>query len=171
MITSKTFELNGLITAIESGNTQCQLALYAEGAELRISDSARPAGTVQVLRGRAAIAAWIDGEYSHHVTHRVVSFTANAESLTLVEECESSDGTPVRYARTAELASGQIRRETAVLMRAQSTSAAPRVPTGAEAARTRMVDQDPDSPSPAPPHRSRQPTAIAGGHLPGFYLG
>jgi hypothetical protein len=162
MDTQSTFDLAGLIGAIESGNTQYQLALYADCAEMRIIDSDRPAQAPYILRGRPAIAAWIGRVYASHENHRVVDFTADSQNLALIEEYRGPEGTSVRYARSVELSGGQITSETAVLTRAE-----PR-----PASRTSMmIDQDPGSSTRSPPHQRRRATATTGDHVPGLYLG
>ena len=162
MSTQISFDLAGLVGAIESGNTQYQLALYADCAEMRIIDSDRPAQAPQILRGRPAIAAWIRRVYASQENHRVVDFTADPQSLALIEEYEGPEGASVRYARSVELSGGQIMRETAVLTRAE-----PR-----PASRTSMmIDQDPGSTTRSPPHLSRRAVGSTGDHVPGLYLG
>ena len=162
MSTQISFDLAGLVGAIESGNTQYQLALYADCAEMRIIDSDRPAQAPQILRGRPAIAAWIDRVYATHENHRVVDFTADPQSLALIEEYQGPEGTPVRFARSVELSAGQIKRETAVLTRGE-----PR-----PASRTSvMIDQDPGPATRSTPHLSQRAAGTAGDHVPGLYLG
>jgi hypothetical protein len=172
MSTQVTFDLAGLIAAIESGNTQYQLALYADCAEIRIVDSDRPAHAPQILRGRSAIATWIGGAYASQKNHRVVDFTADPPSLTLIEECEGPAGAPVSLARSAEVSGGQITRETAVLTHAEPRPASEKrasmvPPTSA----SRMVDQDSCSTTPVPPHRPQWAAGATGDHVPGLYLG
>ena len=162
MSTQISFDLAGLIGAIESGNTQYQLALNADCAEMRIIDSDPPAQAPQILRGRPAIAAWIDRVYASQRNHRVVDFTADPQSLALIEEYQGPEGTPVRFARSVELSAGQIKRETAVLTRGEPRPAS---------RMSVMIDQDPGPATRSTPHLSQRAAGTAGDHVPGLYLG
>jgi hypothetical protein len=172
MSTRTTFDLAGLIGAIESGDTSHQLALYADCAEMQIIDPDRPVHAPQVLRGRPAIAAWIGGVYSRHEIHRVVDFTADSESLVLIEECQGPGGARFRFARSVQVSGGQITRETAVLSRVEDPRPHRQYETVMQSAGTsRMIDQDPGSTTLTPPRRSQRVSGAKGDYVPGFYLG
>jgi len=111
MTTQTHFDLNGLIDAIESGDASYQVALYAEHAEVEIADGDSIGQSPQVLVGRPAIAQWIDGLAERHVVHRIVEPRADRTCVSFVDELQDPDGTTVLHRRTAEISTGQIRRE------------------------------------------------------------
>jgi len=168
MSTRVSFDLAGLRRAIESGDALYRTALYADRAELRIVDSEQPANPPRVLRGRSAIAGWIDRMYGSDGTHRVLESAAEGEQIRLVEERQTADGLRVVYAIAAEVDRGQIVRETAVLSEHRSPSDRASAVTGVGPAL--MIDQSPGS-TPAPPPPAPSPGTAVARHVPGYYLG
>ena len=119
MSTRIVFDLQGLSSAIESGDTRYRAALYAERAEVWIIDADRPTDPGVVLHGRPAIAAWLDTLYSHAEVHRVIGASTDGSTVALVEE-SVGHGDVRLYSRSAELDRGQIIRETAMVTRVTS---------------------------------------------------
>lgn len=171
MSTRVSFDLAGLRRAIESGDALYRAALYADRAELRIVDSEQPADPPRVLKGRSAIAGWIDRMYGSDGKHRVLESAAEGERIRLVEERETADGLRVVYAIAAEVDRGQIVRETAVLSeQRRPTDRAPAVtPVGPDGPAL-MIDQSPGS-TPDPPPPAPLPGTAVARHVPGYYLG
>lgn len=164
MGTQTSFDLSGLIKAIESSNSAYQVALYAEHAEVEIDSGDTIGQPSRLLRGRPAIARWIEDMADRRVVHHVVDSRADRCSLTLVDELRDPDGTTIIHRCTAAISTGQISQQH-VTVEAKVRS------TESDVRRTQstwtMIDEDP-----GPRPRSwTPPTRPTDRHLAGNFLG
>jgi hypothetical protein len=101
------FDLAGLLGAIERGDLDYQVALYAADAELRVA-GCDPAERVSVHRGRDAIRAWLQGPDPQQVTHRLGNLASSEEGILLTDVIRHRDGRNVIYQTNLQLDHGQI---------------------------------------------------------------
>ena len=165
MSTQTTFDLNGLIQAIESSDTTYQVALYAEHAELEIADGDTIGQAPYILAGRPAIARWIDFLAKRDLIHHITHLHADRTSLSFVDELHGPQGMSAIHRSTAEISAGQITRQTITLEARVHPSdlTFPRRPSAA----TTMRDDDPDR----LPRAWARPLAPTPRHLAGNFLG
>lgn len=108
MTTLTTFDLARLSQAIQTGDCEYQLALFADDAELEIVDSAAPAAPLGVLRGKPAIEMWLDIKSCRAVQSGVRDAVASPGRVQYTEECRYRDGSQLAFECTAEVRGGQI---------------------------------------------------------------
>jgi hypothetical protein len=169
--TQTRFDLDGLSSAIESGDCSYQLALYADHADVTIIDAEHPGNPSQVLHGKAAIRQWLDGLGSREVRHRVVEPRAQAARVHFVEECAYPDGRELRYDCDADVCRGQIVHESVIvaplLEHAWSEASARR-----DVAPPLMTDEDAAASRVHPPvPRAGSGDPVTTRSLPGNFLG
>ena len=141
MSTQISFDLSGLIQAIESSDCAYQIALYAECAEVQIADGDSVGQAPQVLAGRPAIAGWIESLAAGDVVHHVVDPVADYRSLTFVDEVDGPDGTSAIHRHAAEVSAGRITQQCVTVERRIRSSESPtRRWPGPSAT---MIDDDP----------------------------
>ena len=83
MTTQTSFDLSGLIHAIESYNSGYQIALYAEHAQVQIIDRDHSEPAPRIVAGRPAIARWIDDMAAPDIVHHIVDAKAHRIRQTL----------------------------------------------------------------------------------------
>jgi hypothetical protein len=109
-------DFGALRDAVESGNLDALLGFYAEEAELRVVDAARPRGAAFELEGRAEIGKYLrtvrDGGTSIAFNGGAVS---NDRGIAFVEECRYPDGAQVSVETMLEVEEGLIVRQVDVV--------------------------------------------------------
>jgi hypothetical protein len=105
------FVLSALRRAIEERDATSQLALYADDAEVRLVDQNNPPSTPRVLRGKQAIAEWIEDVSSRDMTHLVGHEVIQGNQAAFTETCRYPDGTNVLCTAVLDLDQGLIVRE------------------------------------------------------------
>jgi hypothetical protein len=163
--TQTTFDLSGLSKAIQSGDCQYQLALFADNAEVKIVDGAKPAAPLGVLRGKPAIEKWLGTMSSRDGRFRVRDAVASPGRVQYTEECRYHDGSELLFECTAEVRRGQISRAAVTVVHAPEHPAPGTLLIDIQPA---PVDRhrspgDAHTPSSAARYRSRS--------LPGYFLG
>ena len=165
MSTQTTFDLNGLIQAIESSDFAYQVALYAEHAEVQIADGDTIGQAPHVLTGRPAIARWIQSMAERDLTHHITYLHADRTSLSFVDELHGPAGMAAIHRCTADIFAGQISQQTVTVEARVNPSdfTFHRRPT----ADVNKLEDDPD---PLPRAWARRP-APTHRHLAGHFLG
>jgi hypothetical protein len=164
--TQTTFDLSGLSKAIQSGDCQYQLALFADNAEVQIVDGAEPGAPLGVLRGKPAIEKWLGTVSSRAGQFRVKDAVASPGRVRYTEECHYRDGSELFFECTAEVRRGRISRADVTVVHAPEDAGPGALlielqPRAAESHRSATTD--PPTPSAAGRYRDRS--------LPGYFLG
>ena len=110
------FDLTAFGRAIERGDLGYLITAYAEDAEVRLTDPDTPPMAPRVLRGRRAIAHWLEAETRADCSHRVVRLVDGRDRVAYTEERQHVDGTHEIAASTAELHNGMIGLQHTVLV-------------------------------------------------------
>ena len=165
MSTQTSFDLSGLVEAIESANSAYQVALYAEHAEVQITDGDSVGQAPRVLIGRPAITRWVEGLAARHIVHHVVDPRADRWSVSYVDELQGPDGTTIIHRCMAEISTGQISQQY-VTVEARGCSTESTFRRRARPAGP-MTDEDPG----LRPRTWTAPTRPTDRHLAGNFLG
>jgi len=101
------FDLTGLTAAIERGDPDYQLALYAADAALEVNDSdlSQPP---RVYLGKSAIRDWIEQISSRQLTHHLENLSSSGDCVQLTDHIQHPDGRNLIYQISARVAHGQI---------------------------------------------------------------
>jgi ketosteroid isomerase-like protein len=114
MTTTATLDVPGLSEAIEARDAAGQLAVYAPDAELVLVDALNPPSRPRVLRGAAAIGAYLEDVCSRDMTHHVEATVSDGSRIAFQVGCRYGDGTRVQCICVAEVRGGLIVRQRTV---------------------------------------------------------
>lgn len=114
MSTTTSFDLGGLVAAVEADDPARLAAAYAPDAVLEIQNRDRGPGDPLVIRGREAIRARLDDVVARGLEHRVQRAVADERTGALQVRCRYPDGGMVTCSTAFDLEHGQIARETRV---------------------------------------------------------
>jgi len=114
MPTTTTFDLKQFTRAIEERDASAQLAMYAPGAIVTLTDRVSQPGAPRVLNGEAEIQAWVEDVCGRDVTHAVGHVVQDEHGAAFTEACRYPDGTNVLCATVLELEDGLIARQVGV---------------------------------------------------------
>src|SRR5579859_4947525 len=131
-----TFDSAALRRGIEERDTQTLLGLYADDAEMRITDRNDQPSAPRVLNGRAAIGAYLADACGRDMTHTVERLVVGDDGAAFTQACRYPDGTRVLCSAVLDLRDGQIVRQTCV--QAWDEAPAPQAP----AAETEVAHRD-----------------------------
>lgn len=109
-----TFDFAALKRGLEERDADAQVALYDDGAEVRLVDRINTPRSPRVLRGRDEIREWIEDLCARDMTHEVQTPVLADEAIAFTEACRYPDGTNVLCATVLELGDGRIVRQVAV---------------------------------------------------------
>jgi hypothetical protein len=110
------FDLAGLIAAIERGDLNYQLALYADDAQLRVADP-DPHRSPSVYSGKDEIGTWLQRLDLQQVNHQLTDLTSTDDRISLTDRIRYPDGRNLVYQMSLQLDHGQILNQTATLTR------------------------------------------------------
>ena len=113
-VSSATVDLARFCAAAEGRDAETQLAMYAPDAVVTIADRINQPGAPQLLRGRDAIAEWLEDVCGREMTHHVQHSVGDARGAAFSEACRYPDGTNVLCATVLRLTDGQITDQTVV---------------------------------------------------------
>jgi len=167
MSTQTYFDVRGLGRAIHLGAAAYELSLYADQAEMSVTDLDEPERPAISYAGKAGIGTWVRGRSSSAGTHRVINAQTRPGHLTFVELCEFPDGESDVYIYCAEISRGQIQR-CAVTKRHLAVSDSPYAVSPPDL--QTMVDDDPPRSAPSP-HRPTTSGRVGGRALAGNFFG
>ena len=114
MNTTAQFPFETLRHAIETSNFDALVDLYSQDALYRIVDRRNPPSKPLELRGKPAIAAYLEDVCARAMTHKLEDQLQDGNKLAFTEACEYPDGTRVFCAAVLELNNGKITRQTNV---------------------------------------------------------
>jgi hypothetical protein len=114
MPTQTTFNFTALKQALEERDSDLQLDLYDEHAEVRLVDRVNTPRAPHLLRGRYEIRQWLEDICARDMTHDVQTPVVADDAVAFTEACRYPDGTNVLGANVLELARGRIVRQLVV---------------------------------------------------------
>jgi hypothetical protein len=114
MATAVSFDTDALKRSIEERDADALVALYADDAEVSVVDQANPPSNPLRLKGRDAIAEWVQDVTSRDMTHEVADLVGNDERVSYSIRCRYPDGSKVLCMTTLELSDGRIARQSGI---------------------------------------------------------
>ncbi len=114
MSTTTAFELGTFTRAIEERDASTQVSMYAEDAEVTLTDRISQPGAPRVLRGRSEIQRWIEDVCARDMIHEVTQTVRDERGAAFAEACRYPDGTNVLCAAFLEVEDGLIARQVGV---------------------------------------------------------
>ncbi|QBD79142.1 nuclear transport factor 2 family protein [Ktedonosporobacter rubrisoli] len=113
---SKTFaaDMDALRQAIEQRNAALLIDLYADNAQMQIVDRLHQPSSPLELRGKQAIADFLNDIFNRDMTHRVMDEVVGTNRLSFNQACQYASGERVLAASVLDLQNGKIVRETTV---------------------------------------------------------
>ena len=109
MTTTTEFDVSALRDAMEAGDAEGQVRLYADDAEVTLVDRDHPPSQPARMRGRDEIRAWLHDLCERPgMTHRVAIALADERSGGYSLHCSYSTGERVHCAALFELEGGRI---------------------------------------------------------------
>jgi|SRR5579872_4884439 len=119
-----TFDAAALRRGIEERDTAMLTSLYADDAELYVTDRNDQPSAPRFIKGRHAIGAYLADVCGRDMTHTVERLVVSDDGAAFVQACRYPDGTRVQCTAVLDLSDGQITRQTCV--QAWDEPAAPR---------------------------------------------
>jgi ketosteroid isomerase-like protein len=108
------FHTEALRRGIEERDASALLALYTDDAEVQIVDRTSPPSRPRTLRGKAAIAEYIEDVCGRDMTHSLDRVAVQGDTAAYMESCQYPDGTRVLCSAVLDLADGRITRQIGV---------------------------------------------------------
>jgi hypothetical protein len=112
----RTFDLQAFGRAIESQNTDAQLAAYAVNADLTVIDPDNPPSSPHVMSGTEAIATWLRGSCAANTVQRTARMIDGGGQIAYTVEQLNRDGTHEIATSTADISNGLITAQQTVLV-------------------------------------------------------
>lgn len=112
--TTTAVDLDTLRNVIENGDEAGVVALYADGAEMKIVDRNSTPSKPTILAGKPAVAAYYHDLCARALTHKVEQAVVGPEGIAFIEACRYPDGLRVLSSNLLELRDGKIARHTLV---------------------------------------------------------
>lgn len=109
-----TADLATLRRAIENGEEDTLVGLYADNAQITVVDRSRPPSKPTVLSGKPAIAEYYHDVCGRAMTHKVEQAVAAPDGIAFTEACQYPDGVRVLSSNLLELRDGKIARHSLV---------------------------------------------------------
>lgn len=101
---------------LEERDSQSQMALYTDNAEMCIVTVGGPSRPTQNLLGKSAIQEWVAQFCSDNVSVEVLNLLEEEAEVMVIAECRQRDGSLVVYTCTAQLMGGLITNQHVVLL-------------------------------------------------------
>jgi hypothetical protein len=114
MSTTTTFDLDTFTRAIEERDASTQLAMYAEDAEVTLTDRISQPHKPRVLHGRSEIRTWIEDVCARDMIHEVGQTVRDEQGAAFAEACRYPDGTNVLCTALLKVEDGLIARQLGV---------------------------------------------------------
>lgn len=102
--------------ALEHGDADSLLRLYADDAQLSVSFCSTSTRSPRVVRGKSVISGWVTRLISGDTKFRVVDELSSDSEATVIAEGSRSDGTRSVIACTAHLVGGLVARQFVVVV-------------------------------------------------------
>ncbi len=104
-------DFEALRRAIEQSDFESLVRFYAEDAELLTVNRRTTPSSPAVLRGKEAIAEYLEDVCGRAMTHRIENEVVGQDRVAFNEACEYPDGIRVLAATTLDVRDGQIVRQ------------------------------------------------------------
>lgn len=104
-------DFEALRRAIEQSDFESLVSFYAEDAELLTVNRRTTPSSPGVLRGKEAIAEYLEDVCGRAMTHRIENEVVGQDRVAFNEACEYPDGIRVLAATTLDVRDGQIVRQ------------------------------------------------------------
>jgi len=104
-------DFEALRRAIEQSDAEVLAGFYADDAELLTVNRNTTPSSPAVLRGKEAIAEYLEDVCGRDMTHRVENEVVGRDRIAFNEACEYPDGIRVLGAATLDVRDGQIVRQ------------------------------------------------------------
>jgi hypothetical protein len=115
MTTATAFDTETFRRAVEHRDAAMLMTLYADDAEMIVTDRRDMPSHPNVLHGKPAIGAYLDDVCGRAMTHEVERMVAAGDTAAYMENCTYPDGTRVRHAAMLDIGpDGRIVRESGV---------------------------------------------------------
>jgi hypothetical protein len=111
------FDMMEFARAIDTRDTEYQIAVYADCAELEVIDRDNPPSAPQVLKGKNAIADWVRSCCQQNVAQHVVKTIDGADRIAYTVAQVQRDGSYELATSTAELRDGLVTEQQTILVR------------------------------------------------------
>jgi SnoaL-like domain len=115
-----TFDIARFSRAFAERDAAAQIEAYAPEATVTIADPTTQPSAPRVLRGRDAIAAWVEDIATRELTHAVKHAVQDDDGAAYVIGCSYPDGSKVMCASAIKLERGLISEQTVVQVWDQS---------------------------------------------------
>ncbi len=107
-------DFEGLRRAIEQSDFDSLVSFYADDAELLTVNRNTTPSSPAVLRGKEAIAEYLEDVCGRAMTHRIENEVVGQDRVAFNEACEYPDGVKVLGAMTLEVRDGKIVQQVSV---------------------------------------------------------
>jgi hypothetical protein len=114
MDTTTTFDTEALRRGIEERDAVTLLGLYADDAELRVTDRYDQPSNPKIVRGREAIGAYFADVCGRDMTHKIERLVVDDNGAAYAEACTYPSGARVQCVAMLDLHDGLITRQTCV---------------------------------------------------------
>ncbi|HZY57159.1 MAG TPA: nuclear transport factor 2 family protein [Rubrobacteraceae bacterium] len=104
-------DFEALRRALEQSDVESLVSFYAEDAELLTVNRRTTPSSPAVLRGKEAIAEYLEDVCGRAMTHRIENEVVGQDRVAFNEACEYPDGIRVLAATTLDVRDGQIVRQ------------------------------------------------------------
>jgi ketosteroid isomerase-like protein len=111
LTTSQAFDAEAFRRGIEERDADRLLALYAEDAELHVTDRNDQPSHPKIIRGRAAIGEYFADVCGRDMTHSVDRLVVGGDGAAFVQSCRYPGGARVQCVAVLDLAGGLIIRQ------------------------------------------------------------
>jgi ketosteroid isomerase-like protein len=111
LTTSQAFDAEAFRRGIEERDADRLLALYAEDAELHVTDRNDQPSHPKIIRGRAAIGEYFADVCGRDMTHSVDRLVVGGDGAAFVQSCRYPGGARVQCVAVLDLAGGLITRQ------------------------------------------------------------
>jgi hemoglobin-like flavoprotein len=104
-------DINALRQGLEQGNVNLLVNMYADDAQVEIVDRNHQPSAPLELRGKQAIADFLNDIYQRKMTHRIIDEVVGKDRLSFLEACQYPGGERVLASSVVDLKNGKIVRQ------------------------------------------------------------
>lgn len=109
-----TLDLDALRRGLEDRDLAAMMGLYADQAEISITDHRHTPSAPQVIRGRGEIIAFLSDLLGRDMTHQIDHVVVGDDTVSFIERCTYPDGSRVTMSSALDISGGRIVRQEGV---------------------------------------------------------